>query len=105
MTIVALSSVCLFLMRRQQAQFSYMTSITNTNDKIELNVCLNTDAFTNKSIIVIIKDFPLIILLSRNVSSPQRSFPLKGHNTVMAAQEAKQPVLVVFRSMAVFVNK
>ena len=82
-----------------------MTSITNTNDKIELNVCLNTDAFTNKSIIVIIKDFPLIILLSRNVSSPQRSFPLKGHNTVMAAQEAKQPVLVVFRSMAVFVNK
>ena len=38
LTIVALSSVCLFEMRRQQAQFSYMTSVTNTNDKIELNV-------------------------------------------------------------------
>ena len=50
LTIVALSSVCLFEMRRQQAQFSYMTSITNTSDKIELNVWTLMHPQTNQSL-------------------------------------------------------
>ena len=96
--------ICLFIWDEKATSPVFLHDINHKYKWQDWIECLNTDASSNKSIIVIIKCQPLIILF-RNVSSTQRSFLLKGHNAVMAGQEAKQPVLVVIRSMDVFVNK
>ena len=97
--------ICLFISDEKATSPVFLHDINHKYKWQDWTECLNTDASTNKSIIVIIKHLPLIILLNRKVSSTQRSSLLKGHNAVRAAQEAKQPVLVVIRSMDVFVNK
>ena len=85
--------ICLFISDEKATSPVFLHDINHKYKWQDWTECLNTDASTNKSIIVIIKHLPLIILLNRKVSSTQRSSLLKGHNAVRAAQEANSQFL------------
>ena len=65
--------ICLFIWDEKATSPVFLHDINHKYKWQDWIECLNTDASTNKSIIVTIKCFPVIILLSRNVSSTQRS--------------------------------